>query len=592
MCILIFMKNDNEKLKHSTAHVLAAAVLEMFPETKFGMGPATEDGFFYDFDLPRTLIPEDLEILEEKMKKIIKENHPFEKADAKISDVEKDFIYLKQDYKVEIINDLKKEGEKKVSVYRTGDFVDLCKGPHLKSTKEINPQAFKLIRISGAYWKSDENREQLQRIYGVVFNDKKELKEYLHQQEEAKKRDHRKLGEELGLFVFSETVGKGLPLWTEKGATIRRELERFIQDEEIKRGYKHVSTPDIAKLDLYKKSGHYPYYKDSMYSPIEIDKEKFMLRPMSCPHHFELYLSQKRSYRELPIRIAELAKLYRYEKSGELSGLVRVRGFCLADAHIICADEKQAAEEIEKALDLIEYAAEVLGLKMGENYWYRLSLGNREDEKKYFKDDKAWDKAEKSLRDVLNKRKGNFVEAENEAAFYGPKIDIQMKNVSGKEDTAFTVQYDFVMPKRFELNYVAKDGKEKEAIVIHRSSIGAIERIIAFLIEHHAGALPAWLSPTQVSIITVSEKFNKYAEEVAEKLRDNKVRIELNNRDESLGKRIREEEKQKVPYILVVGEKEMKDSSVNVRTRGEKEQKTIKLASFIKNITKEIVDKK
>jgi len=404
-------------------------------------------------------------------------------------------------------------------------------------------------------------------------------------------RDHRTLGQELDLFTFSDTVGKGLPLWTTKGAVIRRELERFIVDEETKWGYQHVYTPDIAKLDLYKKSGHYPYYKDFMYAPIKIDNEKYMLRPMTCPHHFELFLRRPHSYKELPLRIAELAKLYRYELSGVLTGLIRVRSFCLADAHIICADIQQAKSEVALALDLIEHLAETFGLKMGDNYSYRLSLGDRNDKVKYFDDAKAWDKSEKILKEVLENRNCKFQEVPNEAAFYGPKIDIQMKNINGKEDTAFTVQYDFVMPKRFNLNYINQKGKEQQAIVIHRSSIGAIERIVAFLLEHFAGAFPVWLSPTQVSILPISEKFMKEAEELKQELLDQGIRVELDTSNESLGKKIRNSESQKTPYMLILGQKEIDQNLVSVRQRGENDLGQMKLALFSAKIEKEIKNK-
>lgn len=587
-------KIDKEMiLRHSTAHVLDMALLEVFPETRLAVGPPTSEGFYQDFDISRTIVPEDLEVLEEKMKEIIKANYSFENYTISADKALEKYKALGQKYKVELIEDLKKKGIKDVSIYKTNDYVDLCSGPHLDSTGEVNAKAFKLTKFSGAYWKGDEKREQLQRIYGVVFNDKKQLKQYLFQQEEAKKRDHRKIGKELGLFVFSDTVGKGLPLWTPKGAVVRRELERFIVDEEIKRGYLHVYTPDIAKIDLYKKSGHYPYYKDSMYAPITIEDEEFLLRPMTCPHHFELYLSEKRSYKELPMRIAELAKLYRFEKSGELNGLIRVRSFCLADAHIVCR-KNQAKSEIDDALELIDDIAKIFGLKAGENYRYRLSLGNREDDKKYYKDDEAWDFAENILREVLNERNAVFFEEKDEAAFYGPKIDIQMKNVNGKEDTAFTVQYDFVMPKRFNLEFINEEGGKEEPVVIHRSSVGAIERVVAFLIEHYAGALPTWLAPTQVVIVPVSEKFNDYAEEVREKLFEKNIRVEADTRDESLGKRIREAEKQKVPYILVVGEKEVNDKTVAVRARDNKEnkQEIVELDGFVENILEEVLERK
>ena len=379
--------------------------------------------------------------------------------------------------------------------------------------------------------------------------------------------DHKKLGRELDLFYIDEQVGKGLPMLTAKGTAIRRELERFIIDEEIKRGYMHVKTPDIAKLDLYIKSGHYPHYKDSMYAPIEVEDEKFMLRPMTCPHHFQLYLSRPRSYRELPMRIAELAQLYRFEQSGELMGLQRVRTFCLADAHIICATEEQAAEEIGKALDLIEYASQVFGLSQGKDFSYRLSLGDRKNQDKYYKNDSAWEKGETLLRELLQKRGCAFAEAKDEAAFYGPKIDIQMKNANGKEDTAFTVQYDFCMPDRFDLTYTGQDGTQKRAFVVHRSSIGAIERLMALLIEHYAGAFPLWLSPVQARVIPVSERQAVYAKEVFEALRDAGIRAELDDSAETLGKRIRNAKTEKVSYVLVVGDAEVTAKTATLEGR-------------------------
>ncbi len=407
---------------------------------------------------------------------------------------------------------------------------------------------------------------------------------------DAQDNDHKKLGKELDLFTFSDVVGKGLPLWSPKGATVRRELERWVVDEELKAGYQHVYTPDIAKLDLYEKSGHYPYYKDSMYAPIEIDDERFMLRPMSCPHHFELYLSRPRSYKELPIRYAELAKLYRYEQSGELMGLQRVRSFCLSDAHVI-ARKDQALAEINKALGLIDHLAATLGLKIGEDYWYRLSLGDRKDDKKYFKDDAAWDHAEDVLRTALKERDSQFVEAEAEAAFYGPKIDIQMKNANGKEDTAFTVQYDFVMPKRFALQCINEKGEMEEAIVIHRSSIGAIERVMAFLIEKYSGAFPVWLAPVQVQIIPISDKHMEYARSVETKLKEANIRVEINDKNEPLNARVRDAEMQKIPYIVVVGDKEAEANSVAVRTRGTKGTQVEAVADFANRLKADIIQR-
>ncbi|MFA6408478.1 MAG: threonine--tRNA ligase [Candidatus Paceibacterota bacterium] len=383
-----------------------------------------------------------------------------------------------------------------------------------------------------------------------------------------KERDHKKLGKELDLFAFSDSVGKGLPLFTPKGSVIRRELERFIVDEEIRRGYLHVYTPDIAKLDLYKKSGHYPHYKDSMYAPIEIDKEQFMLRPMTCPHHFELYLRKPVSYRELPMRIAELAKLYRYEQSGELMGLQRVRTFCLADAHIVCASEEQAVEEISNALDLIEYVTSVFNLKLDVDYRYRLSLGDRANTEKYYKNDAAWEKGESLLRKLMQDRGSKFEEAKDEAAFYGPKIDIQMKNVNGKEDTAFTVQYDFCMPERFDLTYIGEDGGKHRAFVVHRSSIGAIERIMAFLIEKYAGAFPLWLAPVQVRVLPIAERHAEFARGVVEKMKSADIRAEIDDSNETLGKKIRAGKSEKIPYLIVIGDKEAQpDQDLTIESR-------------------------
>jgi threonyl-tRNA synthetase len=408
---------------------------------------------------------------------------------------------------------------------------------------------------------------------------------------EEKENDHKKLGKELDLFTFSDVVGKGLPLFTPKGSVIRRELERFVVDEEIKRGYLHVYTPDIAKLDLYKKSGHYPYYKDSMYAPIEIDDEQFMLRPMTCPHHFELYLRKPVSYRELPMRIAELAKIYRYEQSGELMGLQRVRGMCLADAHIICADEEQAMQEVSGALDLIEYAAGIFGLRYGEDYYYRLSLGDRTNTEKYYKNDAAWEKGESLLREMLQKRASKFVETKDEAAFYGPKIDVQMKNVNGKEDTAFTVQYDFCMPERFDLAYIGKDGEKHRTFVVHRSSIGTVERTMAFLIEKYAGAFPTWLAPVQAIVLPIGESHRAFAEEIVNELQKNNIRAELDASDESLGKRVRNAKTQKVPYLLIIGNKEIEVQSVSLEHRDSGSLGIQTLQKSLKIIQKSISEK-
>ena len=584
-----------KNIRHSLSHIMAQAVLEFWPKAKLGMGPAIENGFYYDFQFAKPLQEQDLQKIENKMKELILQDQKFIKKD--ITKLAAKKLFKDQPYKLELIKELP---GKNVSVYESEPafakasarqgFVDLCKGPHVKSSKEINPNAFKLTKLAGAYWKGSEKNKMLTRIYGLAFATERELLDYVKMQEEAEKRDHRILGKKLDLFIFSDIVGKGLPLYTEKGTAIRRELERLIVDEEIKRGYKHVCTPDLAKVDLFKKSGHYPYYKDTMYPVMKVDEEELILRPMTCPHHYQLYLAKPRSYRELPFRIAELAKQYRYEKSGELTGLARVRCFCLADSHIICQKD-QAENEINLALKLIEYMADIFGLKSGVDYRYRLSLGDKKDSKKYYKDDKAWDFAENVLRKVLKEKNAPFFEAENEAAFYGPKIDIQMKNFAGKEETAFTVQYDFVGPKRFELVYADSDGKSKEAVVIHRSSIGAIERTMAFLIEKYEGAFPLWLSPIQVSVIPISEKHADYAKEIIKKLKENNLRVELRDENETLGKKIREAEMQKIPYLLIVGDKEISSGGVSVRQRGKGDAGQVQTDEFIEKIKKEIKEK-
>jgi threonyl-tRNA synthetase len=575
-----------EKIRHSLAHILAYAVKELYPNVKFGMGPAIENGFYYDFEFKKPLNQNDIERIEEKIKKLVSNNIEFKKS--LISKAKAKNLFKGQPYKLELIKELP---GKTVSIYQSGNFIDLCKGPHIKSTKEIKPNSFKLDKTAGAYWKGNERNKMLLRVYGLAFNTEKELNDYISLQMEAEKRDHRVLGKNLDLFTFSDLVGKGLPLYTEKGATIKRILERYVVDEEIKNGYRHVCTPELAKVDLYKVSGHYPYYKESMYPVMKIDEDELILRPMTCPHHYQIYAARPRSYKELPYRIAELAKQFRYEKSGELSGLIRVRCFCLADAHIICQKEK-AVEEINNVMDLIESTSKALGLEKGKDFRYRLSLGDKKDKIKYFKDDKAWAYAEDVLRKVLKSRKAPFFEAKNEAAFYGPKIDIQMKNFLGKEDTAFTVQYDFVSPKRFGLYYINEKGKKEEPIVIHRSSIGALERTIAFLIEKYAGAFPVWLAPVQAWVVPIGRDHRKISSSIKEKLAKNDIRTELKDETETVSKKIRESEMQKIPYCVIIGDREIKDNNVSIRSHKTKKTETMKLEEFIENIKKEIEEKK
>ncbi|HLD21741.1 MAG TPA: threonine--tRNA ligase [Patescibacteria group bacterium] len=577
-------EDTQEKIKHSCEHVYAQAIKELYGDRiTLAVAHISEDGFANDAKWDQPISPEDLPKIEKKMKEIIKANLPIIRKEISIEEARK--LFANNPFKLEWVEQWAAEGNT-LTVYWTGDkYVDLCKGPHVENTGEI--KAFKLLSISGAYWRGDEKNEMLTRIYGVAFGSKDELNDYITRHEEAKKRDHRKLGRELDLFVFSDLVGKGLPLFTERGTTIRRELERAVTDEEIKRGYTHVMTPDLGCVELYKTSGHYPYYKDTMYAPIQMDDEEMLLRPMTCPHHFMLYQSKPHSYKELPLRIAELAKLYRFEKSGELTGLIRLRGFCLADSHIFVQEEK-AKDEIKQVIDLIEYFATVFGFKRGIDYRYRLSLGDRNDEKKYFKNDELWDRGEQALREVLQEIDAPYYEAENEAAFYGPKIDVQMKNVLGKEDTAFTVQYDFCLPQRFNIRYVDSDGKEKQPIVIHRSSVGAIERTIAFLIEFYAGAFPLWLSPFHVAIISVGETHQAYCHALASEFREAGLRVEVDNADETVGNKIRKAAKLKTPYMLVIGDKEMVSKELMVRKRGEREAQPIDKQAFLSR-TQELI---
>lgn len=580
-----------EKIRHSTEHVLTQAMQQLFPNRfLMAMGPATDDGFYFDFEtLDDFKINEDsFPLIEAEMQKIIKKKLPIVKKEISLNQAKQ--LFKNNPYKIDWLNSIK-DREEIISVYWTGDqFVDLCAGPHLESTGEI--KAFKLLSIAGAYWHGDEKNKMLTRIYGTAFNSQRELDQYLAEIEEAKLNDHRKIGQDLELFVFSETIGKGLPTFGPKGATIKRELERFTIDEELKRGYHHIITPDLAKVDLYKKSGHYPYYKDTMYPVMKIDEEELILRPMTCPHHFMFYKSQPHSYRDLPYRIAEIAHQYRYEKSGELSGLTRVRMFCLADAHIVSA-KNQAKEVIREVLELIDFANQTFGMAKGQDYHYRLSLGNRLDNKKYYKDDAAWDYAEDILRQVLKETNAPFFEAKDEAAFYGPKIDIQVKKAGGKEETAFTVQYDFVMPERFDLTFTNKKGQDERPIVVHRSSIGCLERTIAFLIEKYKGAFPVWLSPLQVKIIPITDKQIEYAQKIGSILQENNIRFQIDDKPETMQNKIRETTAEKIPYMLIVGQREAEstDMSVSLRQRDGKDLGVMPLSQLVKTLQKQIKTK-
>ncbi|NTU66447.1 MAG: threonine--tRNA ligase [Candidatus Moranbacteria bacterium] len=572
-----------EILRHSAAHVLAAAVLEMFPEAKFGTGPAIENGFYYDFDLPRTLIPEDLEILEGKMREIIDKDYSFERAEISAQEARKDFQELGQDYKLELIGELEKEGAK-ISVYKSGPFVDLCSGPHLDSTGEIKKDAIKLTKISGAYWKADEKNKQMQRIYGVVFESKKELDEYLEMIEEAKKRDHRKIGKELDLFSFHD-IAPGMPFFHPKGMIIYNELKKFWIESQEEFGYDMVLAPSMLDVSVWKQSGHWDHYKDDMYFIDSKENERqFALRPMDCPGAIMIYNNSMKSYRNLPIRYAEPGLITRKEKSGQLGGLLRVQQFVQDDAHIFIS-EGQIEEEIKNVIRLIDKIYKPFGLE------YKAYLSTRPDD--FMGEASVWEKAEDDLRKILGELYGdNYGLKEKDGAFYGPKIDFQLKDAIGRTWQCATVQLDFQMPLKFDCRYIDNDGKEKTPVLIHRTIMGSFERFMGILIEHYAGAFPAWLSPIQVSILPVSEKFIDYAKTVKDSLTQSGARAEIDDSDESLGKKIRQAEMQKAPYILVVGEKEKESGTVAVRKRGVKEQEALAIEGFVNRISEEIKSKK
>ena len=576
-----------EKMRHSCAHVMAQAVLSLYPGTKLAIGPCTEDGFYYDFDPQGQNKFSELDFpkIEEKMKAIVVEDQVFTCENITKDEALARFSREQETYKVELIQDLQ---DGTITLYKNGPFTDLCRGPHVKSTKEI--KAFKLMSVAGAYWRGSEKNPMLQRIYGTCFEKQSELEDYLHRLEEAKKRDHRKVGKELDLFVSVPEIGAGLPLWLPKGATIRRVLERYITDMELQSDYFHVYTPVLAKTELYKISGHFEHYKDSMFPVMQVDDDELVLRPMNCPHHIEVYKSAGiRSYRELPIRIAELGTMFRYERSGELTGLSRVRSMCLNDAHIFCM-ENQIEEEIIKVLQMVEKAYKDLGLKK-EEYTYRLSLGDPNDKEKYVDNPALWEKAENELRQVFKTLNLPHYEAVGEAAFYGPKIDIQLKNVLGKEETVSTIQVDRHLPQRFALEYIGEDGKPHQPVMIHRGVISTMERMVAFLIEHYAGAFPVWLAPIQVAILPIKDTVMEYAQQVCTKLHGMNVRVNLDNSNEKLGNKIRKAQLQKIPYMLVIGDKEVNDQKVAVRRRDGVDLGAIPVEQFIELITNDINNK-
>lgn len=571
--------NGLEIKRHSLAHILATAVLDMFPEAKFGIGPAIENGFYYDFDLPRTLIPEDLPILEEKMKEIIKANHSFDKKKISIKNAIEHFKKAKQPYKVELLKGIE---DPSVSVYKSGQFVDLCAGPHIDSTGEIDFRSFKLTKIAGAYWRGDEKNKMLQRIYGIAFDNKKGVSEYFKMLEEAQKRDHKILGPKLGLFLFHETA-PGMPYWLPKGLIVLNELISFWRNEHRARDYQEIKSPLINKKKLYEISGHWEHYREDMFLSKTDDNEIYGLKPMNCPNAMIVFGSEHHSYRDLPFRLSDTDTLHRNELSGTLNGLLRVREFSQDDAHIFIT-ENQIAEEYLKIFEITKRFYSIFGI----NYSFR--LGTRPE--KFMGEKKHWDKAEEELEKILKNSKEKYVVLKGDGAFYGPKIDILMKDSLGRDWQMGTIQLDFQIPKRFNLTYIDKDGQEKTPVVIHRVIYGSLERFVGILIEHYAGALPLWLSPIQVSIIPVSEKHIKHSQKIQSELVKNNIRAELNSENESVGKKIRAGELQKIPRIIVIGDKEIKIKKLAVRQRGDKKITSITLTSFIKKSAKEIKDKK
>jgi threonyl-tRNA synthetase len=563
-----------QRMRHSAAHVLAEAVQDLFPSARFAIGPAIEDGFYYDMELPRPLTPEDLPAIEERMRASIAAKYPFVHSEWPREQALEYFRAHDQPYKVELIEDLPGET---VGIEEQGPFLDLCRGQHVENTGQIGP--FKLMRVAGAYWRGDEKRPMLQRVYGTAWDSQEELDAYLERLEEAKKRDHRRLGRDLELFMNSEEVGAGLPLWLPKGATVRRLLEDYIVDLERRQGYQHVYTPHLAKLDLYKTSGHWEHYHDTMYPPMEMESgEQLVLRPMNCPHHIQIYKAKMRSYRDLPIRIAELGTMYRLEKSGELAGLSRVRAMTLNDAHIFCTPE-QMLPEFVKVVQLIQEVYAVMGF---EHYSYRLSLRDPSDKEKFVENEEMWRSSEEALRQALDSLGLEYYEGIGDAAFYGPKLDVQVANTLGKDETISTVQLDFTLPERFELEYIGEDGQPHRPVMIHRGVISTLERFVAFLIENYAGNFPVWLAPVQAVVIPVSdERHGEYAQRVYERLLAAGLRTEVDLRKERMNLKVREAQLQKVPYMLVVGDKEVDAEAVSLRLRTNENIGAVPLEEFI-----------
>lgn len=573
---------DLNTLNHSCAHVLAQAVKHLYPQAKFWVGPVVEEGFYYDIDLgDQTISDDDLPKIEKEMKKICKDGKRIVRHEVSKEEALEEF--KDDEYKLDLINGLE---DGTITTYSQGDFTDLCRGPHVETVKLC--KNFKLIKHSGAYWKGDKNNKVLQRIYGVCFPTKEELEAHLQLLEEAKERDHRKLGKELGIFMFADIVGKGLPMWLPNGFTVRRLLSDYIMNKELELGYEHVMTPSLGNVKLYKKSGHWAHYKDDMFPAMELDDEAYVLRPMNCPHHMVMYKSTLHSYRDLPVRIAEIANDFRFEASGALTGIERVRAFTQNDSHIFCRPD-QIAQEFKNVAHLILDVYKDFGFK---DYSFRLSLRDKNNKEKYFGNDELWEKSENELREVLKEMDVEFYEAEGEAAFYGPKLDVQVKSALGHDVTLSTIQLDYQLPERFELTYVDENGDKVRPVVIHRAILGSLDRFVAFLLEETKGNLPLWLAPTQVQVIPVKlEYHDEYAKEVVAKLRKAHFRVNNDNRDEKLGYRIREAQLKKIPYQLVLGDNERDNGTVTYRKHGEKKQTTVTFEEFVELLNTEVENK-
>lgn len=573
---------DLNTLNHSCAHVLAQAVKHLYPQAKFWVGPVVEEGFYYDIDLgDQTISDDDLPKIEKEMKKICKDGKRIVRHEVSKEEALEEF--KDDEYKLDLINGLE---DGTITTYSQGDFTDLCLGPHVETVKLC--KNFKLIKHSGAYWKGDKNNKVLQRIYGVCFPTKEELEAHLQLLEEAKERDHRRLGKELGIFMFADIVGKGLPMWLPNGFTVRRLLSDYIMNKELELGYEHVMTPSLGNVKLYKKSGHWAHYKDDMFPAMELDDEAYVLRPMNCPHHMVMYKSTLHSYRDLPVRIAEIANDYRFEASGALTGIERARAFTQNDSHIFCRPD-QIAQEFKNVAHLILDVYKDFGFK---DYSFRLSLRDKNNKEKYFGNDELWEKSENELREVLKEMNVEFYEAEGEAAFYGPKLDVQVKSALGHDVTLSTIQLDYQLPERFELTYVDENGDKVRPVVIHRAILGSLDRFVAFLLEETKGNLPLWLAPTQVQVIPVKlEYHDEYAKEVVAKLRKAHFRVNNDNRDEKLGYRIREAQLKKIPYQLVLGDNERDNGTVTYRKHGEKKQTTVTFEEFVELLNTEVENK-